>query len=222
MQQIKPLTRHFSVDSVLSSYKRIAPVYDWWAWVTERKAADFILRQIEFDEAKKVLEVACGTGALLCKIAAQNQLGQNTGLDLSPDMLHVARRKIEKRRLSNVSLSCGDALELPFESAQFEILVNNYMMDLLPEEKFITVAKEFYRVLQPGGQLFVSTFSSGQGLAGKFWSWTARHFPALLTGCRPVSVGSYLKEAGFRIKELTWLTQCTFPSEIIQAVKPTN
>ena len=47
----------------------------------------------------------------------------------------------------------------------------------------------------------------------------AKKFPDLLTGCRPVSFKENLVKAGFRIEKHLEVSQNTFPSEIIKAIK---
>ena len=101
----------------------------------------------------------------------------------------------------------------------FDILINNFMVDLMPQEYFDKIAREFHRVLKPQGTLIVATFSCGKKKINQFWLWIAKHFPGLLTGCRPVSFKGNVVQAGFTIEADPEISQNTFPSEIIKARK---
>ncbi len=105
------------------------------------------------------------------------------------------------------------------ENNFFDLVINNFMIDLMPEETFDKIAQEFYRVLKPGGIVVISIFSFGKKRVNKFWLWVADNFPELLTGCRPVSFTTHLIKAGFKIENEIELSQNTFPSLVIKAQK---
>jgi ubiquinone/menaquinone biosynthesis C-methylase UbiE len=106
-----------------------------------------------------------------------------------------------------------------FNDNTFDILINDFMVDLMPQEYFDKIAREFHRVLKPQGTLIVATFSFGKKKINQFWLWIAKHFPGLLTGCRPVSFKGNVIQAGFTIEADLEISQNTFPSEIIKARK---
>jgi ubiquinone/menaquinone biosynthesis C-methylase UbiE len=116
-------------------------------------------------------------------------------------------------------LEIGDAYHLPYKDHSFDLVINNFMIDLLPENDFKKIFSEFYRVIKPSGRAVISTMSFGQKWYNKIWHWIARKFPDLLTGCRPVSIVHNLEEVGFIIEETEQVSQNTFPSEIITVVK---
>jgi ubiquinone/menaquinone biosynthesis C-methylase UbiE len=96
-------------------------------------------------------------------------------------------------------------------------LLNTYMLDLLPEEDFVTVLAEFRRVMKPGGRVVIATFGFGGRFYHGFWYWLARHFPALLTDCRPVRLPPSLAAAGFKVTQEEQVSQNTFPSTVLSA-----
>ena len=138
---------------------------------------------------------------------------------ISPDMLKKAKKKLTKNNRTNYELKEGNALHLDFEDNYFDCVVNNFMVDLMPSDTFDKISEEFYRVTKPNGKVIVSTFSFGKKKINKFWVWTAKKFPGLLTGCRPVSFKENLISAGFKIEVSIEISQNTFPSEIIKAIK---
>jgi len=216
---MKVLERHFDEARIKKEFKQVVWMYDLWGKLTEKKAASKVLKLAEIENGIDIIDVACGTGEMLEKIVKQNPEGNNIGIDLSPDMLNKARARLTELKKGNFELQEGNVLNLGFNDNSFDLLINNYMVDLMPIETFDKIASEFYRILRPGGKLVMSTFSFGTKRIHRFWYWVARQFPGLLTGCRPVSFKNYLVNAGFEIEQETEVSQNTFPSQIIKAIK---
>jgi len=97
-------------------YNRISGVYDGIAGIFERKYTEVALWRLAVQEGERVLEIGSGTGRSLLTIARSvGSGGQAYGIDISPGMLKVTQRKLEKSRLADrVELHCGDALSLPY------------------------------------------------------------------------------------------------------------
>jgi ubiquinone/menaquinone biosynthesis C-methylase UbiE len=93
------------------------------------------------------LEVAIGTGLNLAHYPAEVHL---TGLDLSPEMLAVAKARA-KRLGRAIDLGEGDAQHLPFADSSFDTVVCTYAMCSVPDEA--RTISEMKRVLRPGGRL---------------------------------------------------------------------
>jgi ubiquinone/menaquinone biosynthesis C-methylase UbiE len=95
----------------------------------------------------KVLEVAIGTGLNIASYPPDVRL---TGVDLSPAMLQIARRRADDLGRS-VDLREGDAHELPFEDSSFDTVVCTFSLCNIPDvERAVT---EMKRVLRPDGKL---------------------------------------------------------------------
>ncbi len=134
-------------------------------------------------------------------------------------MLKKARKRLSKINNTNFELIEGDVLKLDFKDNLFNLVINNFMVDLMPFDTFDKIAHEFYRVVKPNGRIVISTLSFGKKKVNKFWHWVAKRFPDLLTGCRPVSFKENLIKAGFSIEKVLEISQNTFPSEVILAKK---
>lgn len=215
------LPRHSSVESIKAQYARVAWFYDTWSYLTEDKALSRCLALAEVHDGMQLLEVAVGTGRLFEKLLRLNPTGVTEGIDLSPAMLgHARRRLAHKDKAGAWHLQEGSAYALPYESGSFDRLFNTFMLDLLPIEDYPRVLGEFIRVLAPGGRFIVAYFSQGQTWSNRLWPWLAKHFPSLLTGCRPVDLVPALRQAGFEILAQESLSQNTFPSTIAIAQKP--
>jgi len=215
----KILDRKFSETEVKDSYSKVVWFYDFWSFLTESKAAKKVIEIAAIKDGENILEVAVGTGLVFREILKKNPGGINNGTEISPSMLKRAKKHLGKFNSSNYTLEIGNAYNLPFRDHSFDLLVNNFMIDLLPENDFEIILSEFYRVLKPSGRTVISTMAFGQNWYNKFWHWIARKFPGILTGCRPVSIVQNLKEVGFIVEKTEQVSQNTFSSEVIGAVK---
>ena len=206
-------------DQVPAAYRRIASIYDAWAWLTESKARERCLRMAAIQDGESVLEVAVGTGLAFEKILQANPSGRNEGIDLTDAMLARAKRRAVSAGHTDFDLRIGDAYALDFADNSFDVLINNYMFDLLPEEGFPVVLGEFRRVLRPGGRLVMVNMTEGERWYNGLWPIIYRINPALLGGCRGVSLVPYLEAAGFTGIRRDYISQSTFPSEVLSAHK---
>jgi len=214
-----PLNRNFNPTTTQTNYKNIAWFYNVWSGLTESKATKHVLEFAQIKEGQSILEVACGTGIVFEQIVKHNKTGENIGIDLSSHMLAKAKKRLQKIKDGNFELKEGNVLKLNFKEQTFDLVINNFMIDLMPADTFDTIAQAFYRVLKPGGRLVISNFSFGTKSVHKFWFWVAKSFPSLLTGCRPVAFKTYLLNAGFEIEKEVDVSQNTFPAQVISAIK---
>jgi len=202
---------------VVDVYTHTASIYDLWGALTETKARKRSLAMVQIKDGMHILEVAIGTGLTFEEILRANPSGQNTGVDLTPAMLNKARVRISKLGLDNYQISVGDAYDLKFPDQQFDLLMNNYMFDLLPEKDFIPVLQEFRRVLRPGGQIVLVNMTRGEHFYEQFWETVYRINPRWLGGCRGALLSGAMHEAGFTDITRETVVQFGFPSEIIAA-----
>ncbi|RMD65247.1 methyltransferase domain-containing protein [Candidatus Parcubacteria bacterium] len=219
MHELPILPRTFSSHTVTQHYASVAWFYDLWARLTEDKAVKRVFHLADIRDGMDILEVAVGTGRLFRKIVEKNPHGRNEGVDLSANMLAHARRRLAQTRSSSWNLQTGSAFSLPFPGDSFDLVFNTYMLDLLPETDFPKALGEFHRVLRPGGRLALVTFGFGEFWFNRFWFWLAKTFPSLLTNCRPVRVGALLEQIGLRVIHSETVSQNTFPSDVIIAIK---
>jgi ubiquinone/menaquinone biosynthesis C-methylase UbiE len=202
---------------VVDVYTQTAPIYDLWGSLTETKARHRSLALAQIRDGMSILEVAIGTGLTFQESLMANPHGQNVGVDLTPAMLEKARGRIATLGIKNFEISVGDAYELKFPDQKFDLLMNNYMFDLLPERDFVTVLQEFKRVLKPGGRLVLVNMTQGEHFYEQFWETVYRINPRWLGGCRGVLLSRAVREAGFTDLTRETVSQFGFPSEIIAA-----
>lgn len=201
-------------------YKKVASVYDVWARLVESKARNRCLELARIRDGESVLEIAVGTGLTFEKILGLNSTGQNEGIDLTEEMLNRAREKAKNLRVFNYRLEIGDAYNLDYSENSFDLVINNYMFDLLPEEDFSAVLHEFKRVLRPGGRLVLVNMTKPKHWYNSVWELIYRANPAWMGGCRGVFLQPHLKSVGFVHVRREFISQLTFPSEVVYGLKP--
>lgn len=207
-------------QGVINTYRRIAPLYDLWSRLTESRAHQQALEAAQIRNGESVLEVAAGTGLMFKQLVQKNLDGDNQAVDLCDAMLDRARRRLEGIDARSVNLQIGDAHQLPFEDQRFDLLMNNYMFDLLPESAFARILSEFRRVLKPGGRLVLINMTQAERIGEGLYSLVYRLNPKWMGGCRGVTMSQPLSDAGFVEIERQRLSQMRFPSEIITARCP--
>jgi arsenite methyltransferase len=116
-------------------------------------ANPFSLGSIELGE--RVLDVGCGAGTDSL-VAAQmvGAEGRVVALDMTPEMLAKARAAAAEMGADNVEFVEGDAEEMPFPDASFDVVISNGVIDLIPDKD--AVFSEILRVLEPGGRMQVA------------------------------------------------------------------
>ena len=151
-------------------FAAIAPRYDlindlqsfglhrWW----KRR----LIKLAAIRTGERALDVCCGTGDVTFALAQAG--AEATGFDFSEPMLAVAHKRSAAPRsaLRVPRFVQGDALQLPFADASFDIVTISYGLRNLAD--FDRGVRELTRVLRPGGRLLVLDFGKPDLAA---WRW---------------------------------------------------
>ena len=208
-------------ERVVRTYSRLALLYEAWARLTEAGPRRRVLELAAPREGEAVLEVAIGTGAQLIDLARRNPTGRTVGTELSDGMLAKARKKVAAAGFERrIELVHADALELPFEDQTFDLVVNSYMLDLLPRDDIPRALSEFGRVLRPEGRIVLSNMTIGERRHHRIWDALYARGLNLTANCRGVLAAPVLKEVGLEDVEREYMSQFGFPTEIVTAEKP--
>lgn len=142
-----------------------APLYDAVAWLSTGGQESAIRRETiaaaAISPGDKVLDVGCGTGTLAIAAAKKAKAeGEVHGIDASPEMIELARRKAAKSHV-DATFQVAPIEALPFPAATFDVVLSTFMLHHLPDDVKKAGFDEIHRVLKPGGRLLAVDLAGG-------------------------------------------------------------
>jgi ubiquinone/menaquinone biosynthesis C-methylase UbiE len=179
-------------DAITRFWSIAAPLYDQpvlQQWVY-RPAQDEVIAALSDSGARRVADIACGTGILAARIASELYPDEVYGVDMSDGMLAQA-----KARSSDVQWRKGPAEHLPFEDGTLDAVVTTSAFHFFDQPAAL---REFHRVLAPGGLAAVATLSPRQVLPLHRLSanrLNPAHNPS------PSEMRTLFDDAGFRVND---------------------
>ncbi|MDB2606564.1 bifunctional demethylmenaquinone methyltransferase/2-methoxy-6-polyprenyl-1,4-benzoquinol methylase UbiE [Zobellia sp.] len=137
-------------DNISENYDDLNRVISFGIDIKWRKRVVAILTA---KQPKTVLDIATGTGDLAINLV-ETGAKKIVGLDISPGMLEVGKKKVAQKQLDNtIEMVVGDSENLPFETNSFDAVTVAFgVRNFETLEKGLT---EIYRVLAPGGTFVV-------------------------------------------------------------------
>ncbi len=123
--------------------------------VDEGEVEDVLRRLLPKTGVGDLLDVGTGTGRMLEVFGPR--VGRALGVDLSRDMLAVARVNVERSGLKNLALRKGDMYQLDFPDASFDAVSIHQVLHFADDPA--RALAEAARVLRPGGHLLVADFA---------------------------------------------------------------
>lgn len=150
-------------EEVRTMFDSIAPRYDLLnhtlSMNIDRLWRRRVVREVRRLGPGRILDVATGTGDLAIGLARGIAGAQVLGVDLSEQMLAVARRKVEAGGLDGrVLLDCGDAEHLPVATASVDAATVAFGVRNFGDLE--AGLRELHRVLRPGGRVVILEFST--------------------------------------------------------------
>ncbi len=153
-----------------------------YAAVADRLVLEVGRRAVEsaaIRPGEEVLDVATGTGSAAIPAAAAG--GRVTGLDLVPELLDVARVRAAEAGVA-VGWVTGDAEDLPFADASFDVVTSTLGVQFTPRHE--VAAAELVRVCRPGGRIVLANWTP-EGYIGRFFRTLAPYMPPPPAGVSP-------------------------------------
>lgn len=132
---------HGHHESVLKSHR----------WRTAENSAAFLLNDLS--KGMALLDVGCGPGNITADLASRLGEGSVVGLDLSDEVVALAREAYATPEHANLSFEVGNVYHLDFSPEQFDVVYAHQTLQHLAHP--IAALEEIRRVLKPGGLLAV-------------------------------------------------------------------
>ena len=123
--------------------------------VADEAVEDAIRTALSDKPFRSLLDLGTGTGRMLEMFGPDIERG--LGLDLSLDMLLLARDRLERAGLRNCSVRQGDIYDLPLADDSFDVVILHQVLHFLDDGA--RAIREAARVLRPGGRLLVVDFA---------------------------------------------------------------
>lgn len=119
--------------------------------ITFQQTNSQIVKLLNPNPNSSLLDVGCGSGILIQKLLSLSRNLKLYGLDITPKMIEVAKKKFIS--CSNVKISLGSAIKMPYENNSFDYVICASSFHHHPDP--LQSAKEMVRVLKPGGKLLI-------------------------------------------------------------------
>jgi ubiquinone/menaquinone biosynthesis C-methylase UbiE len=166
-------------------------------------------------EGDWVLDLGSGAGNdCFVARAIVGESGKVTGIDFTDAMIEKARKNVAKLGFTNVDFVKGDIEEMPLADNQFDVIVSNCVLNLVPDKT--KAFSEMLRVLKPGGHFCVSDVVIKGELPEKLQK-DAEMYAGCVSGA--IEMDKYvgiIREQGFQNIEIHKQKDIHIPEEILQ------
>jgi SAM-dependent methyltransferase len=140
--------------------------YERYVGRWSRLVANEFVRWLGAPAGAHWLDIGCGTGALVETILRQASPAAVSGIDRSESYVAEARRRLEG---TIAILRAGDAQELPFEAASFDLAVSGLVLNFVPDQS--RMVAEMSRAVGSGGMVaaYVWDYAGEMQMMRRFW-----------------------------------------------------
>ena len=145
-------------NSIIKSYKRVSSFYDLTFGQVFRPGQKAIIKKMDCMESDNILEIGIGTGSSLQYYPKETKV---VGIDISPDMLEVAKKRIVKDNIQNKHILLMNGERLSFPDNSFDKVVGMYVVSVTQNPQILV--EEMKRVCKNDGDIYiVNHFSTEQ------------------------------------------------------------
>ena len=175
----------------------------------------------ELHEGETVLDLGSGGGIdVLLSAKRVGATGTAFGLDMTEEMLELARANAEKAGAENVEFLRGFIEEIPLPDGSVDVVISNCVINLSTDKP--KVIDEMFRVLRPGGRLGVSDVVADDELTPADRAQRGSYVGCIAGALSFAEYRSELERAGFSEIEVASTNEITngMHSAIVRGVKP--
>jgi phosphatidylethanolamine/phosphatidyl-N-methylethanolamine N-methyltransferase len=149
-----------SIDHVIKTYRFYAPLYDKLFGAVLAPGRKVLAQAVSALKPPALLEVGVGTGLMLGQYPRETSI---VGIDISFDMLNIARKRARDLSGYSITLTEMDAEKLDFPDGYFDCVTVPYVLSVTPQPERLVA--EIRRVCRKGGTIFILNHFSGS----HFW-----------------------------------------------------
>ena len=166
----------------------------------------------KINEGETVVDLGSGAGFDVFNVAPLvGSTGKVIGIDLSDDMLKLAKKNAEQGNYENVEFIKGDIEALPLENEIADRVISNCVINLSLNKG--AVYREAYRILKPGGKIAISDIVLERELPDFIKESLAGHIACVSGAEKLDDYIQYVKAAGF--KNFKVESKAEFPLELM-------
>jgi len=213
----------------LGTRKQIKAFYDHLGRLLDTQrffkqpALNQMLKYSNFEEARFVYELGCGTGRVAEKILMMNSDLRYSGIELSSTMTELTSKRLARfGDRATVCPSNGDP-KISLSDGVADRFVSTYVFDLMSVDEIASVVDEAHRILNSDGRIcLVSLTESNQRLGRaltSMWSNVHQLNPMLMGGCRPIELTQFIDQTRWQILHLGRASRLGLTSEVLIARK---
>ena len=189
-----------SSAEVRKEYARLATRYDLrWASYIEASVRETVAR-LELRPGERLLDVGCGTGALLDAVCSAPACPDAVGVDITPALLAAAHRRRAGHANACGAVAAADASRLPFPDATFDVVVSTSAFHFFESPR--SALAEITRVLRAGGRLVITDWCGDYFLCRACDVALRLVNPTHLPAYRARECEQLLRDAGFVVGRL--------------------
>jgi SAM-dependent methyltransferase len=183
-------------DTTVDQFTRQAAGFASAGAMNDEAAMQLLLKALAPGPDDAVLDVACGPGIVAAAVAGK--AGRVVGIDLTPEMIELARERCAAAGLDNTRFDIGDVTELPYGDGEFSAVVCRYALHHVGDPE--AVVREMARVCAPGGRVVVADMIVGEDpdVATRFNAAERARDPSHVRSMPVTELAGLLDEAGLQ------------------------
>lgn len=196
-------------------YKLISGVYDLLDVIYFRNYANSPRKAVieTISNNDKILDLCTGTGTNAINIAKANPSAKIIGVDLSENMLKVAREKADKADTKNIKLYKMDATKLDFKSNSFDKISLSLILHEMNDELRSKILNEAKRVLKKDGKIIITEWERSTKLSKRLLFMPIHLLePKTYREFLKKDLYSYFAKYGLKIEKIT---HCDYTKVIV-------
>ena len=151
----KKLDENIKFFNIWAKFYDYTPIIGSWLRHIQIKS----IKEIKIKDNLSILDIGCGTGYSLLKISEKTNNSILSGIDISEEMLKIAKTKTESIKKNKIILKKASAEKIPFESNFFDYIICTDALHhfINPQASF----NEMSRILKKGGKIIIADVNIG-------------------------------------------------------------